>query len=62
MPAGTDYVGSDPGFAALHDVALLSAMTGMFAGVSHAFALIAEEDISPVRFAGLLTDWLVAMT
>ncbi|GAA0975910.1 NAD(P)-binding domain-containing protein [Acrocarpospora macrocephala] len=61
VPAGTRYVGEDPGFAALHDVALLSAMTGMFAGVSHAFALIRKEDITPTDFAPLLVDWLTAM-
>lgn len=32
VPAGTRYVGEDAGFAALYDVALLSAMYGMFAG------------------------------
>ncbi|GAB3881816.1 hypothetical protein GCM10027612_11480 [Microbispora bryophytorum subsp. camponoti] len=42
-PAATVYTGEDPGLAALHDVALLSAMTGMFAGVAHAFALVREE-------------------
>jgi 3-hydroxyisobutyrate dehydrogenase-like beta-hydroxyacid dehydrogenase len=61
IPAGTTYVGEDPGFAALHDVALLSAMTGMFAGVSHAFALIRKEDIAPKDFAPLLVGWLTAM-
>ncbi|MEU6272992.1 NAD(P)-binding domain-containing protein [Streptomyces populi] len=61
VPAGTTFVGADPGFAALHDVALLSAMYGMFAGVTHAFALIREEDIDPVAFAPLLADWLSAM-
>jgi 3-hydroxyisobutyrate dehydrogenase-like beta-hydroxyacid dehydrogenase len=61
VPAGTMYVGEDPGFAALHDVALLSAMTGMFAGVSHAFALISKEDIAPKDFAPLLINWLTAM-
>lgn len=43
-------------------MALLSAMDGMFAGISHAFALIRKEDIDPVAFAPLLADWLVAMT
>ncbi|MFJ7490511.1 NAD(P)-dependent oxidoreductase [Streptomyces sp. NPDC097727] len=62
IPAGTSYVGEDDGFAALHDVALLSAMNGMFAGVSHAFALIRKENIEPTAFAPLLADWLVAMT
>ncbi|MFE2462570.1 NAD(P)-dependent oxidoreductase [Streptomyces sp. NPDC059402] len=62
IPAGTTYVGEDAGFAALHDVALLSAMYGMFAGVAHAFALIRKEDIDPAALAPLLADWLVAMT
>jgi 3-hydroxyisobutyrate dehydrogenase-like beta-hydroxyacid dehydrogenase len=61
LPAGTTYVGEDAGFAALHDVALLSAMYGMFAGAAHAFALIGTEDIDPAGFAPLLADWLVAM-
>ncbi|CAL9452102.1 hypothetical protein SUDANB176_02465 [Streptomyces sp. enrichment culture] len=62
VPAGTRYVGADPGFAALHDVALLSAMSGLFAGVTHAFALIRREDIAPKDFAPLLVSWLTAMT
>jgi 3-hydroxyisobutyrate dehydrogenase-like beta-hydroxyacid dehydrogenase len=61
VPAGARYVGADPGFAALHDVALLSAMSGMFAGVLHAFALIRREDIAPTDFAPLLVSWLTAM-
>ncbi|NUP18020.1 MAG: NAD(P)-dependent oxidoreductase [Streptomyces sp.] len=61
VPAGTRYVGADPGFAALHDVALLSAMSGMFAGILHAFALIRREDIAPKDFAPLLVSWLGAM-
>ncbi|MER6956358.1 NAD(P)-binding domain-containing protein [Streptomyces sp. NPDC000618] len=61
VPAGTAYVGVDAGFAALHDVALLSAMYGMFAGAAHAFALIRKEDIDPGSLAPLLADWLVAM-
>ncbi|MEU3885894.1 NAD(P)-binding domain-containing protein [Streptomyces sp. NPDC029041] len=61
VPAGTRYVGADPGFAALYDVALLSAMSGMFAGIAHAFALIRPEDIAPKEFAPLLVDWLTAM-
>ncbi|MDT0403856.1 NAD(P)-dependent oxidoreductase [Streptomyces edwardsiae] len=61
VPAGTTYVGEDAGFAALYDVALLSAMYGMFAGAAHAFALIRKEDIDPAALAPLLADWLVAM-
>ncbi|MFJ5259605.1 NAD(P)-dependent oxidoreductase [Streptomyces sp. NPDC088387] len=61
VPAQTRYVGADAGFAALHDVALLSAMDGMFGGVLHAFALVRREDIAPKEFAPLLSDWLTAM-
>ncbi|MFC9506894.1 NAD(P)-dependent oxidoreductase [Streptomyces sp. NPDC057002] len=61
VPAGTRWAGADPGFAALHDVALLSAMSGMFAGITHAFALIRPEDIAPRDFAPLLVDWLTTM-
>ncbi|MGW6917418.1 NAD(P)-dependent oxidoreductase [Kitasatospora sp. NPDC054939] len=61
VPVGTAFVGEDPGFAALHDVALLSAMYGMFAGAAHAFALVRREEIDPVAFAPLLADWLTAM-
>ncbi|MGC3001389.1 NAD(P)-dependent oxidoreductase [Streptomyces sp. G35A] len=62
VPAGTQYVGADAGFAALHDVALLSAMSGLFAGITHAFALVRGEDIAPKDFAPLLASWLTAMT
>ncbi|MFJ6136901.1 NAD(P)-dependent oxidoreductase [Kitasatospora sp. NPDC092286] len=61
VPAGTTYVGEDAGFAALHDVALLSAMYGMFAGVAHAFALIRGESVAPGGFAPLLSAWINAM-
>ncbi|WP_435280493.1 NAD(P)-dependent oxidoreductase [Streptomyces koelreuteriae] len=61
VPAGARWAGADPGFAALHDVALLSAMSGMFAGITHAFALLRPENIAPKDFAPLLVDWLTAM-
>lgn len=61
IPAGVTYVGADPGFAALYDMALLSAMWGMFAGAVHAFALIGKEDISPVEFAPLMVGYQQAM-
>ncbi|MER6342871.1 NAD(P)-dependent oxidoreductase [Streptomyces sp. NPDC001595] len=61
VPADTRFVGADPGFAALHDVALLSGMYGMFSGIAHAFALIRDEDIAPKDFAPLLEGWLTAM-
>ncbi|MEV0533392.1 NAD(P)-binding domain-containing protein [Kitasatospora sp. NPDC050463] len=61
VPAATRFVGEDAGFAALYDVALLSAMYGMFAGVAHAFALIGKESVAPSDLAPLLTSWLQAM-
>jgi 3-hydroxyisobutyrate dehydrogenase and related beta-hydroxyacid dehydrogenases len=61
VPAGTVYVGEDPGRAALYDVALLSAMTGMFAGAAHAFALFRREGAPPADLARLLAGWLTAM-
>ncbi|MER6448400.1 dehydrogenase [Streptomyces venezuelae] len=61
VPSGSRFVGEDPGHAALHDVALLSAMWGMFAGISHAYALIEGEDIAPKDLAPLLSEWLGAM-
>ncbi|WTG93738.1 NAD(P)-binding domain-containing protein [Kitasatospora sp. NBC_01560] len=62
VPAGTTWVGTDPGFAALYDVALLSAMYGMFAGVAHAFALIGKESVAPAELAPLLASWITAMS
>ncbi|MFJ4519908.1 NAD(P)-dependent oxidoreductase [Streptomyces sp. NPDC088810] len=61
VPAGTEYVGADPGLAALHDVALLSGMYGMFAGITHAFALLRGTEVVPQDFAALLVPWLNAM-
>ncbi|MEU6755740.1 NAD(P)-binding domain-containing protein [Streptomyces sp. NPDC046685] len=61
VPAGARFVGADPGHAALHDVALLSAMYGLFAGISHAYALVEGEDIAPKDLAPLLSEWLGAM-
>ncbi|WP_159940524.1 NAD(P)-dependent oxidoreductase [Nocardiopsis sp. FR6] len=58
---GARFVGADPGLADLHDVALLSAMSGMFAGITHAFALVRNEEVPLKDFAALLSEWLVAM-
>jgi 3-hydroxyisobutyrate dehydrogenase-like beta-hydroxyacid dehydrogenase len=62
VPAGVNFVGTDAGFAALYDVALLSGMYGMLGGVAHAFALIRGQDIAPKEFAPLLEGWLHAMS
>ncbi|MCX4630034.1 NAD(P)-binding domain-containing protein [Streptomyces sp. NBC_01443] len=61
VPAGARFVGEDPGHAALFDMALLSGMYGLFAGISHAYALIEGEDIAPKELAPLLSEWLGAM-
>lgn len=61
VPAATRYVGAEVGLAALYDVALLSAMTAMFAGARHAFALVAEAGVDEKEFGGLLADRLAAM-
>ncbi|MFJ4823570.1 NAD(P)-dependent oxidoreductase [Streptomyces bacillaris] len=61
VPAETRYVGEDFGLAALYDVALLSAMTAMFAGARHAFALVEDAGIDRKEFGGLVAGWLTAM-
>lgn len=58
---GSNYVGEDPGLAALHDLALLSGMYGQFTGVLQAYALIRSEGLSAVEFAPLLSGWMTAM-
>ncbi|MEW2067382.1 NAD(P)-binding domain-containing protein [Streptomyces sp. NPDC007346] len=61
VPAATRYVGEEYGLAALYDVALLSAMTAMFAGARHAFALVEGAGADPKEFGGLVAGWLAAM-
>ncbi|PCG83633.1 dehydrogenase [Streptomyces sp. WZ.A104] len=61
VPTDARFVGGDPGAAALHDVALLSAMTAMFAGARHAFALVENAGIDRKEFGALLAGWLTAM-
>ncbi|WP_268772773.1 NAD(P)-dependent oxidoreductase [Streptomyces sp. Je 1-369] len=60
--AGTKWVGTDPGLAALYDLSLLTGMYGMVMGVAQANALIRSEGIPAGEFAPLLADWIVAMT
>ncbi|MDT0331609.1 NAD(P)-dependent oxidoreductase [Nocardiopsis lambiniae] len=61
VPTGTRFSGEDPGLAALLDVALLSAMNGMFAGITHAFALTRRSGVPLGEVAGLLEGWVGAM-
>ncbi|WP_239632010.1 NAD(P)-binding domain-containing protein [Paenibacillus sp. H1-7] len=56
------YLGSDPGLAPLHDLALLSGMYGMFGGFLHAAALVGSEGVKATEFTStLLIPWLQAM-
>jgi len=55
------YLGSDPGRAAAHDVALLDVFWTAMSGVAHAFALAAAERIAPAdlaRYARGIADLL----
>ncbi|MBG0814143.1 NAD(P)-dependent oxidoreductase [Planomonospora sp. ID82291] len=55
------HLGADPGRAALYDLALLSAMYGMFGGFFHALALTGSEKIPAAEFTPLAISWLNAM-
>ncbi|KAL2813843.1 hypothetical protein BJX63DRAFT_207877 [Aspergillus granulosus] len=57
------FLGTDPGSASLHDLALLSGMYGLFSGFFHATALIkSQSGTTASNFMQLLTPWLGAMT
>nr|7WNW_A Chain A, 3-hydroxyisobutyrate dehydrogenase-like beta-hydroxyacid dehydrogenase [Actinoalloteichus hymeniacidonis]7WNW_B Chain B, 3-hydroxyisobutyrate dehydrogenase-like beta-hydroxyacid dehydrogenase [Actinoalloteichus hymeniacidonis] len=53
-----NHVGTDAGLASLHDIALLTGMYGMIAGILQAFALIDSEGIPAGDLAPMLTNWL----
>jgi 3-hydroxyisobutyrate dehydrogenase-like beta-hydroxyacid dehydrogenase len=55
------FVGSDPGAAALQDIALLSGMYGMMSGFLHAFALVRSAGVEATAFAPMLQRWLAGM-
>ncbi|APU15025.1 MULTISPECIES: NAD(P)-dependent oxidoreductase [Actinoalloteichus] len=55
------HLGTDPGLAALQDLALLTGMYGMFAGILQAFALVDSEGIPTKSFAPMLRRWLTDM-
>ncbi|HEY1177547.1 MAG TPA: NAD(P)-binding domain-containing protein [Phytomonospora sp.] len=59
--AAPHFAGTDPGLAALLDVALLSAMSGLFGGIAHAYALT-DGDVPPRDFAPMLADFLAALS
>ncbi|MGW0121627.1 NAD(P)-dependent oxidoreductase [Streptomyces sp. NPDC003327] len=58
---GTRWTGTDPGFAALHDLGLLTGMYGMLIGVVQALALVRTEKIGAEEFSGPLVEWITAM-
>lgn len=56
------YLGDDARLASLYDLALLSAMYGMFGGFLHAVALVSTEETEAVEFTtSLMIPWLNAM-
>lgn len=57
------FLGTDPGSASLHDLALLSGMYGLFSGFFHSTALVRSQSGTTAEgFLELLTPWLGAMT
>jgi 3-hydroxyisobutyrate dehydrogenase-like beta-hydroxyacid dehydrogenase len=55
------YLGSDPGAAALHDLAMLDIFYTTMAGIVHAFALVQSDGVAPtafVPFAGQIVEIL----
>ncbi|MFM9369171.1 NAD(P)-dependent oxidoreductase [Streptomyces sp. Da 82-17] len=59
--ADTHWTGTDPGRAALYDLALLTGMYGMIAGVLQAYALVGTEGVPAKEFHALLEPWVGAM-
>ncbi|TVL92860.1 NAD(P)-dependent oxidoreductase [Streptomyces sp. SAJ15] len=55
------HVSPDPGLASLQDLAMLSAMYGMFAGYFQAVALVSTEGVPATGFTSLLVPFLNAM-
>ncbi|WP_334271076.1 NAD(P)-dependent oxidoreductase [Saccharopolyspora indica] len=56
------FLGTDAGLAALHDLALLGAMYGMFAGAFTAMAMVGTEKVAAADFTDeLLVPWLNSM-
>ncbi|MEW1550589.1 NAD(P)-dependent oxidoreductase [Streptomyces tsukubensis] len=52
------FVGSDPGLASVHDVAILSGMYGLFSGFFQAVALGRSERIKAVDLTAHLNRWI----
>ncbi len=56
------FLGVDSGLASLYDLALLSAMYGLFGGYFHSIALVGTEKVDAIAFTTLVVPWLTAMT
>ncbi|WP_143861529.1 NAD(P)-dependent oxidoreductase [Nocardia amikacinitolerans] len=58
----TKYVGADAGLAALHDMAVLGGMYGLFGGFFQATAMVHTERVAAVDFTDtFLVPWLRAL-
>ncbi|MGF6256407.1 NAD(P)-dependent oxidoreductase [Ensifer sp. LBL] len=55
------YLGEDPVLAAVSDLALLSAMYGLFGGYLHTTALAGSVGFTAKQFLPLVEPWLAAM-
>ena len=55
------YLGEDPILAAVSDLALLSAMYGLFGGYLHATALAGSVGFTARQFLPMVEPWLAAM-
>lgn len=58
---GPHYVGGNIALAAIHDLALLSSMFGMFSGYIHAAALLRSESIAASEVTPMIMALLNAM-
>lgn len=56
------FISKEPGLAALSDLALLTAMYGMYSGYLQGVALIKSAGISASAFTPMATQWLQAMS
>ncbi len=58
----SEFAGTDPGLAALHDMAMLTGMYTMFAGFLQGAAMLAAEGVPASAFAARQAPFLAAMT
>jgi 3-hydroxyisobutyrate dehydrogenase-like beta-hydroxyacid dehydrogenase len=56
------HVGTAPGLAGLHDLALLGIMWSAFGGYLHALALMGTAGVRAVDFTPMATQWLEVVT